>query len=115
MKNSYLYFIVLTFIALLSSCNKTNDSNIFYYQETGCLNPWDNYYTADTFSYESLNQTINSFLVNEKIEVNSIDFDFDSTIMELCYACHCKTGRIIVVNVSSGNKRKMKKLNFYQK
>ena len=113
MKKSYLYFVII-FIGFLSSCNKMNDSNIFYYQETGCSNPWDDYYAADTFSYEALSQTINNFLITENIEVNYIEFDFDSTIIELCYACHCKTGRIIVASVSSENKQKMKKLSFYQ-
>ena len=113
-KNSFLYFVIIALIISLVSCNKKNNANIFYYHETGCLNPWDDYYAADTFSYEALSQTINNFLITENIEVNSIEFDFDSTIIELCYACHCKTGRIIVASVSSGNKQKMKKLSFYQ-
>ena len=42
------------------SCNKKNDPTILYYDETGCNNPWDSYYTADTFNIDTLKQTINN-------------------------------------------------------
>ena len=108
-------FISLSFflIVLLFSCTK-NSSTTFKYDITGCANFWDKHYTADTFSLEALNNTIHDFLATENIEVNYIEFEFDSTKVELCYACHCKTGTVVVVNTSCKNKRKMKRLGFYK-
>ena len=99
--------------ATLNSCDKEK-SNTYYFDATGCSNPWDRYYVVDTFSYEHLRFAINDFLVDENIMVNSIGFDFDSTKVELCFACHCKTGNIVIVNVESGKKSKMKNLGFYE-
>lgn len=108
-------FSLLSFFCciLLFSCGK-NSSKIYYFNETGCSNPWDSYYNADTFSLELLNQSITTFLSDENIEVNSVNFDFDSSLIEYCYACHCTTGRVIVADVSGVSRRKMKNLNFYQ-
>lgn len=113
MKNSVLTILAFTLTLLFSSCDQ-NKSQTFHFDVMGCSNPWDSYYTADTFSYEHLEYAINAYLTDENIEVNSITFDFDSTKMELCFACHCKTGSVVIVNVKSGKKSKMKKLGFYQ-
>jgi hypothetical protein len=113
MKNIILFVFAFVGISLFTSCEK-DAANTFYFDAIGCDNPWDNYYTADTFSYEHLRFAINGFLTDENIDVNSIEIDFDSTKMELCYACHCKTGTVIIVNVESGKKWKMKNLGFYK-
>ena len=116
MKKTFLSssLIMLCCIAFIYSCNKKNDPTILYYDETGCNNPWDSYYTADTFNIDTLKQTINNFLINENIEVNSIDIHTDTSNMIFCYACSCPSGRIITVNARCGDKRKLKKLGFYQ-
>ena len=106
--------IILFCTTFIYSCNKNNEPTILYFNETGCNNPWDSYYTADTFSLDALNETINNFLINENIEVNSIEIDMDSSIISFCYACSCTTGRVITVNARCGDKRKLKKLGFYQ-
>ena len=42
------------------------------------------------------------------------DIGFDSSKVELCYACHCKTGTVISVTATRGDRRKLKKLHFYE-
>tara|TARA_B100001115_G_C15771786_1_gene378777 strand:+ start:685 stop:1026 length:342 start_codon:yes stop_codon:yes gene_type:complete len=100
-------------ILLLSACSKENP-RVFYFDETGCLNPWDDDYSADTFSIEALSETIHTFLIDEGIDVESVEIGFDSSKVELCYACHCKTGRVISVKATRGDRRKLKKLHFYE-
>ncbi len=77
---------------------------------TGCFNPWDNYFNLDTFSNEGYNAGIISYLSEEGIDVNYITSEFDSSKVELCYACHCKTGTVITVNIPIRDKRKLKNL-----
>ena len=114
MKNLKKTIAMLAIMSLLlSACNKENP-RVFYFDETGCSNPWDDYYAADTFSTEALSETIHAFLSNENISVESVEIGFDSSKVELCYACHCKTGRVISVTATRGDRRKLKKLHFYE-
>ena len=108
----YIYVIVI--LIALASCGKRDTPTPFYFDETGCSNPWDSYYVADTFSLEALRESIEVYFQDENIPINSVDFDFDSSKIELCYACHCKTGRIIIVNAPRYKKRKMKNIGFYE-
>ena len=114
MFKSALYLIPLMSVMILLSCNKNNNLNLFYFDETGCSDPWVGSFVPDTFTLDTYKEQIELFLNSENIEVNSIVFDFDSNKVELCYACHCKTGRVIKVEISSGKRRKMKDLRFYQ-
>ena len=108
----YIYVIVI--LIALASCGKRDNPTPFYFDETGCSNPWDSYYATDTFSQEALSESIEAYFQDQNIQINSVDFDFDSSKVELCFACHCKTGRIIIVNAPLGKKRKMKNIGFYE-
>ena len=57
---------------------------------TGCFNPWHNFFSLDTFSTEGYNAGVYDFLYEEGIDINYITSEFDSSKVELCYACHCK-------------------------
>ena len=114
MKNLKKTIAMLAIMSLLlSACNKENP-RVFYFDETGCSNPWDDYLSADTSSLEALNETIHAFLIDEGIDVESVEIGFDSSKVELCYACHCKTGRVFSVTATRGDRRKLKKLHFYE-
>jgi hypothetical protein len=77
---------------------------------TGCSNPWDGYFSLDTFSTEGYNAGVYDYLSNEGIDVNYIRSEFDSSKVELCYACHCKTGTVIIINIPIKDRRKLKNL-----
>ena len=113
MKNLTKYAKIAILILLFSACNKEK-LRVFYFDETGCSNPWDEYYSVDTFSIDALSETIRAFLIDEGIGAESIDIGFDSSKVELCYACHCTTGRVISVKATRGDRRKLKNLNFYE-
>ena len=113
MKNLKRTTMLAIMVLLLSACGKENP-RVFYFDETGCSNPWDDYYSADTLSTEALSETIYAFLSDEGIDVESVEIGFDSSKVELCYACHCKTGTVISVTATRGDRRKLKKLHFYE-
>ena len=114
MKKITTYLMAFISFAILISCNKSNSLKLFYFDETGCSDPWVGYFVPDTFTLDTYKEQIELFLNSDNIDVNSIIFDFDSTKAEFCFACHCKTGRVIKVEISSGKRHKMKQLGFYQ-
>ena len=104
---------ITTIIAMLFSCDKDKETTL-YWDQTGCSNPWNDYISLDSFTVEAYHEGINDYLTEQDITVYSISSELDSTIIQLCLACHCKTGRVIKVEISSGKRRKMKDLGFYQ-
>ena len=100
---------IIAFISVICSCNK-NDMITMRWDQTGCFNPWDDHIHLDTFSTEAYHQGVYDFLKTEGLEVHSVSSEFDSTKIELCYACHCKTGTVITVNIPTKDRRKLKNL-----
>lgn len=105
-------FILFISIIGLASCKKDANSTIFYWDETGCSDPWK---TDSDYTTQEGIESIKLYLKDQKVDVESIIYEFDQNKQQGCEACSCTSGRIIVVNVSGSDKRKMKKLNFYQK
>ena len=103
----YIYVIVI--LIALASCNK-NEAISMRWDLTGCSNPWDSHIHLDTFTTEGYNQGIYDYLTAQGIEVNYVSSEFDSSKVELCYACHCKTGEVIIISIPKKEKRKLKKL-----
>ena len=107
---NYIKLLLISSLAvILFSCSK-NEPLSMRWDLTGCSNPWDNYLSLDTFSTKSYNAGVFSYLSEEGIDVNYITSEFDASKVELCYACHCKTGTIITVNIPIKDKRKLKSL-----
>ena len=117
MKSKYLlvkHFLYI-FSIIISSFSCTKNSQItFYWDETGCSDPWLDFYTADTFSQEAQNNAIRNYLLSENIDLISLSHEYDSSKAEFCLACHCKTGKVFEFIVSKNDKRKMKNLGLNQ-
>ena len=117
MKSKYLlvkHFIYI-FSIIISSFSCTKNSQItFYWDETGCSDPWLDFYSTDTFSQEAQNNAIRDYLLSENIELISLSHEYDSSKVEFCLACHCKTGKVFELIVPKNDKRKMKKLGLNQ-
>ena len=103
------YIFVIVILIALASCNK-NEAISMRWDLTGCSNPWDSHINLDTFTTEGYNQGIYDYLTAEGIEVNYVSSEFDSSKVELCYACHCKTVEVIIISIPKKEKRKLKKL-----
>ena len=117
MKSKYLlvkhFFYIFSIIISSFSCTK-NSQITFYWDETGCSDPWLDFYTADTFSQEAQNNAIRNYLLSENIDLISLSHEYDSSKAEFCLACHCKTGKVFELIVSKNDKRKMKNLGLNQ-
>jgi len=117
MKSKYLLVMHFLYIfsIIISSFSCTKNSQItFYWDETGCSDPWLDFYTADTFSQEAQNNAIRNYLLSENIDLISLSHEYDSSKAEFCLACHCKTGKVFELIVSKNDKRKMKNLGLNQ-
>ena len=108
MKNLKLPLII-SLTVILFSCSK-NEPLSMRWDLTGCFNPWDGHFSLDTFSTEGYNAGVYEYLSDEGIDVNYITSEFDSSKAELCFACHCKTGTVIRVNIPTKDRRKLKNL-----
>lgn len=111
MRIDQICFLTLTILTAFSSCEKNQESTTFFWDETSCADPWKQD-SDDT--EEERKESIENYLGEQNVKVENIKFEFDSTRIQLCEACHCTTGRIIIVKVSWYDKRKMRKLDFYQ-
>lgn len=111
MEKSHIFLIVFAIFIAFSSCEKDNETTIFYWNETGCSNPWEQ---DNNDTEEEKKAKIENYLSDQNVSIENIEFEFDSTKEQFCRACHCTTGSIIVMKVSTKDKRKMKRLDFYQ-
>jgi len=107
--NCLKLLLISSLTIFLFSCSK-NEPLSMRWDLTGCSNPWDSYFSLDTFSTEAYYAGIFDYLSEEGIDVNFISSEFDSTKVELCYACHCKTGTVIIINIPIKDRRKLKNL-----
>lgn len=109
------FFLFILYLSLFySACCDKNETNIYFFNETGCANPWDGYYELDSFTIPAYQEMIRSYLENEGVGVRFIDFQTDSSMMMFCLACHCTTGRIIEADVDCGKHSKLIQLGFYK-
>ena len=109
MKQVKLFIYLFFASVMVASCNK-DEAVTMHWDLTGCSNPWDSQINLDTFTTEGYHQGIYDYLSAENIRVNYISSEFDSSKVELCLACHCKTGEIILINIAKSDKRKLKRL-----
>lgn len=117
MKSQYLskkYFLHIFSIIILSFACSKNTQTTFYWDETGCSDPWLDFYTSDTFSQEAQRKALEDYLLSKNIELISLDSQFDSSKIELCLACHCKTGKVFELIIPNNDKRKIKNLGINQ-
>ena len=70
----------------------TGEIESFYYEETGCADPWDN---GNSISDEVLKAQVSGYLTDHlRIQYSNLRITHDGT-PEVCQTCSCRTGRII--------------------
>tara|TARA_Y100000389_G_C17033881_1_gene304766 strand:+ start:186 stop:548 length:363 start_codon:yes stop_codon:yes gene_type:complete len=109
MKQVKLFIYLFIAGVIVAACNK-DEAVTMRWDLTGCSNPWDSQINLDTFTTDGYHQGIYDYLMAENISVNYISSEFDSLKVELCLACFCKTGEIILVNIPKRDRRKLKRL-----
>ncbi|MGB5819575.1 MAG: hypothetical protein WBG90_08825 [Saonia sp.] len=96
---------------VLISCDKDDENNRFYWNQTKCADPWN---TGENDSNEQTSIAISDFLEKEQITVLNLNFDSQSPLDSLCESCSCGTGQRIIIDVENADASKMKDLDFYQ-
>lgn len=107
-----LSLLLLLFLGV-SSCENESRTDTFYYDETGCADLWWVDFN-DTITPSAYEEVVRAYLQDERIEMYSFQTYYDSTVTQLCFACHCKTGTVVRVEVEPGKKNKMRVLGFYE-
>lgn len=89
---------LLVALILMVSCGENNSVTMLY-QETQCSDPWRVNQTASNTVEEAI---IDYFEANHNITIAAVSI---KTINEgiFCFACNCRTGREIQVNVDEKN------------
>ena len=109
MKQVKLFIYLFIVVIIVAACNK-DEAVTMRWDLTGCSNPWDSQINLDTFTTEGYHQGIYDYLMAENIAINYISSEFDSSKAEVCLACFCKTGEIILINIPKRDKSKLKRL-----
>lgn len=102
-------------IGAFSGCSNDDDASkteaLFYWNQTKCADPWN---TGENDSNEETEIAVRTFLENENVGVENLNFDSKSPLDKFCESCGCGTGQRIVVEVSNSDISKMEELGFYQ-
>ncbi|GGX01192.1 hypothetical protein [Salegentibacter mishustinae] len=112
----YTKILLIGLISLsLYSCSDDDDSpqdeSIFYWNQTKCADPWN---TGENSTNEETEIAVKTYLENENISVQKLEFDTRSPLATDCESCGCGTGQRIIVDVEDSDISKMKELEFYQ-
>ena len=113
MKNLICPFLAMIIIFLLG-CSKDdtlNEDVLFYWNQTGCADPWN---TGQNNTNSETEMAVLAYLENENIVVNAIYFDNNSPLDTGCESCGCGTGLRIIVEVNETYISEMEELGFYQ-
>ncbi len=112
MKISLNILTIAFVLSLFFSCDKKEDNLFFYWNQTGCADPWN---TSSNDSDIETIQAVENYLSLESIDAESIKIEFDESLTEACEACSCLTGNQIYVEVDDKYKDAMLELNFVEK
>jgi len=108
-------YALLFFSAVLFSCKSEDDQPfnelVFIWDQTKCADPWGN---GENKTNEETKTAVISYLEDEGVQVQNLDFDKKSSLSIDCEACGCGTGQRILVEVRSEDIEKMEDLGFYQ-
>lgn len=104
-----VFFTLLCGFSLSSRSQvREETTEIFYWDESGCADYW-----GDSVEGESVVTIISRYLKTKGVTILKFSIDFDTSKVEYCMACHCKTGRVYSVVVPASEKSKMRDLHFY--
>lgn len=105
----WLMCIILGF----TSCKKEDDlpENLvsYYYEETYCADPWEN----NNSSSDAALQTIVSDYLSISLGVKFYRLRItDEGTPQACFACSCKTGKIIRIEADLANEKRLVEAGF---
>lgn len=113
--NKLSIFTLFVLSVFLFSCKSDDDQPFnqltFIWDQTKCADPWGN---GENKTNEETETVVISFLEDEGVQVQNLDFDDKSKLDVYCESCACGTGQRILVEVRLEDFEKMEDLGFYQ-
>jgi len=107
MKKTIPLLGVFTVLMICSGCEKIRPTVWMEYHETGCSDPW---FGNNTEAIET-EKKVKEFLKKNDVKVFDVELSSDG-IPEACFACFCKTGRIIACKVKEKDVETMEAFGF---
>ncbi|HRN93133.1 MAG TPA: hypothetical protein PL084_00265 [Chitinophagales bacterium] len=106
-----LIIFALVGVTTFISCEKITDTTWVYYDETFCADPWGNANIGETEKIKA----IGKYLKEQKVKFFKVKIVHDASIGAItCYACNCKSGNRIHVEIDRKDVSKALNENFYQ-
>lgn len=99
--------MVVTSLIFLS-CDKENNENLFYWDETGCADAWAITSEVD----QDRTETLKDYLEEQGIQVLEVQLQFIKSLQQVCNACHCKTGNRFIIRILATDTDKILALGF---
>jgi len=103
-----LFALILICILLISCNNENSTDNIFYWDQTGCSDPWD---VNENFSNSDTLVSLSAYLESEGVIVLNARTERTSE-GPFCFACSCTTGLRIFITISETDNTKAESLGF---
>lgn len=107
MRFTLLFFALVTSLVFVS-CDKENNEILFYWDETGCADPWAITSEVD----QDRTETLKDYLEEQGIRVLEVQVQFMESIQEDCFACSCKTGNRFIIRIVAADTDKILALGF---
>jgi len=106
MKKISIIITIVLLVLLFFSCQK--DTVWVYYNETGCSDKWG----VASVPEKEKTKKVKKYLSRKGIHVVTVLITNDG-ISEVCFACHCKTGKRITCEIYENDLQKAINENFY--
>ncbi|RKN75107.1 hypothetical protein D7Z94_25235 [Ulvibacterium marinum] len=103
------FLLPLILPTALVCCNKDDEAEKFYWEQTKCSDPWG---TGERDANPITIQALEQYLEDNDIEALRIMFDNKSALDALCESCGCGTGQRIIVTVPKSDETELQDLGF---
>ncbi|MBT3382664.1 MAG: hypothetical protein HN778_06420 [Prolixibacteraceae bacterium] len=104
----YLLFVLILSLVFITGCSEDNNLVEMDIVETGCMNPWDRFYTETDNYFEEIKE----YLGSEGIWVKHVSSQQYYYIGPGCEACFCPTGNLIIIQIKDTDIGKAEEIGF---
>lgn len=110
MKTMLMLLMSATILLTFCGCKKYATTWV-YYDETFCADPWGDANIGETEKIKA----IEKYLKEQRVKFFKVKIVHDASIGEItCYACNCKSGNRIHVEIDRKDVSKALNVKFYQ-
>jgi hypothetical protein len=109
MKTLALILLTISSSGMMLSCNKEKKDVEYHYKETWCANPWS---INSSATEAEVKASVTAYLETEKVDIETITIEPNTSATVNCEACHCLSGNTIIVTIMEKYEEKIEALDF---